>query len=73
MPPDQKYNIDREICNGLALVDQALDFVWDYKTAFILGTSLTDAFYLLHLVQPPYDPSPRPPREFDPLQTIGKY
>ena len=20
-----------------------------------------------------YDPSPRPPKEFDPLQTIGKY
>ncbi len=73
MPPNQKYNIDREICNGLTLVDDALDFVWDYKTAFELGTTLTDAFYLLRLVQPPYDPSPRPPQEFDPLQTVGKY
>ena len=73
MSPNQNYNVDREICNGLTLVDEALDFVWDYKLAFFLGINLNDAFDLLRLVQPPYDPSPRPPQEFNPLQTIGKY
>jgi hypothetical protein len=73
MTPDQKYNVDREIRKGLALADEALDLVWDYKIAFELGTTLTDAFDFLRLVRPPYDPSPRPPQEFDPLQTVGKY
>jgi hypothetical protein len=62
MPSYQKYNIDHEIYKGLVLVDEALDFVADYKFALALGTSLTDVFHILHLIHP-----------FDPLRTVGKY
>ena len=58
MPFDQKYNVDREICKGLALVDEGLSFIEDIlvKLALLLGTNLTDVFHLIYLIHPPFDP-----------------
>ena len=60
---DQKYNVNREICKGLILVEEGLTLVKDINLALILGANLTDVFHLIYLIYPP----------FDPLKTVGKY
>ena len=60
MPTDQKYNVDRQLLKIMNVVDDALEFFWDIRTALNLGDDFQTI--IAHIKLP-----------FDPFKTVGKH